>query len=133
MLELLIALASVILLGQLLGRLLARLHQPPVIGEIAAGIALGPSLLGWLHAGLQQTLIPLSVLPSLGVAAQLGVVLYMFVVGLELDAGAVRRHLRSAIALSCASIIVPLINGAALALVLYPHLSSMDVSRIRSS
>ena len=75
LLRVLIALIAVIVTGQLLSRLLARLHQPPVIGEVLAGILLGPSLIG---PELSALVLPPSVAPFLQVIAQLGVVLYMF-------------------------------------------------------
>ena len=74
LLRVLIALIAVIVTGQL-SRLLARLHQPPVIGEVLAGILLGPSLIG---PELSALVLPPSVAPFLQVIAQLGVVLYMF-------------------------------------------------------
>lgn len=74
----LLALAAVILTGQILARVLARFGQPPVIGEVLAGILLGPSLLG---ADLSALILPASIAPALGIIAQLGVILYMFLVG----------------------------------------------------
>ena len=125
--DLLTALAAVILLSQVLGRLFARLHQPPVIGEILAGLALGPSLLGRLLPEVQHAIIPTAALSPMNATAQLGVVLYMFLVGLELDGGAIRRQLRATLALSSATVVVPLLAGAALALVLYPRFSPASV------
>ena len=125
--DLLTALAAVILLSQLLGRLFARLHQPPVIGEILAGLALGPSLLGRFFPEVQHAIFPAAALTPVNATAQLGVVLYMFLVGLELDAGVVRRQLRATLALAGSTIVVPLLGGAALALVLYPRFSPASV------
>jgi hypothetical protein len=91
--DLLTARATVILLSQLLGRLVARLHRPLVIGEILAGLAMGPSLLGRFLPEVQHAIFPATALTPINVTAQLGVVLYMFLIGLELDAGVVRRQL----------------------------------------
>ncbi|HUP92549.1 MAG TPA: cation:proton antiporter, partial [Solimonas sp.] len=117
MLHLLIALAAVILLGLVLARLLARLHQPPVIGEVLAGILLGPSLLG---TGLSQRILPPDVAPNLQLIAQLGVVLYMFCVGLELNAGTLRRRMGPTLAISLSGMVLPFALGVLLALWLYP-------------
>jgi Kef-type K+ transport system membrane component KefB len=124
----LLALVKAIVVGRLLGRLFRFLHQPPVIGEVVAGILLGPSLLGRVAPPVYEYLLPGSVAPFLGVVAQLGVILYMFLVGLELNLAIVREHGRTALAISHASIVVPFLLGALLALGLYPRLSSRDVS-----
>src|SRR5688572_29109236 len=75
LLRVLIALAAVIVVGQVLARVFAAVGQPPVIGEVVAGILLGPSLLGEEVSAL---ILPASVAPFLGLIAQLGVILYMF-------------------------------------------------------
>jgi Kef-type K+ transport system membrane component KefB len=121
----LLTLAAVILLGQLLARLFAFLHQPPVIGEVIAGIALGPSILG---KDLSAWLLPVDAAPFLNMIAQLGVILYMFLVGLELNADFLRHRARTTVAISHASILAPFLLGSVLALTLYPRLSSADVS-----
>jgi Kef-type K+ transport system membrane component KefB len=98
-----------------------------VIGEVLAGICLGPSLLGrvWPEAG--NFVLPAAVAPSLSVVAQLGAILYMFIVGLELNAGVLRRHGHVTLAISHASIIVPFLLGATMALWIYPLMSHRDV------
>lgn len=124
LLHLLLALAAVIVAGQLLGRLLALVGQPPVIGEVAAGILLGPSIIG---TDVSALILPPAVAPFLGVLAQIGVVLYMFLVGLDLRLDELRRRAHITVATSHASILLPFILGAALALFLYPRVSSADV------
>jgi Kef-type K+ transport system membrane component KefB len=125
--RLLLALAAVILVGRLFSILLERIGQPPVIGEVLAGIALGPSLLGWVSRswlGLETSpLMPPEVAPYLSIIAQLGVILYMFLVGLEFNAGLLRSQAHAAIAISHASIIVPFLLGAGLALGLFARLA----------
>jgi Kef-type K+ transport system membrane component KefB len=79
LLHVLLTLAAVLALGQVLSRFLALLWQPPVMGEILAGILLGPSLLGPERA---EWLLPATAAPLLGVLAHLGVILYMLLVGL---------------------------------------------------
>ena len=122
--QVLIALTAVIVVGQLLSRLLARVGQPPVIGEVLAGILLGPSLIGTEWSA--KILAP-SAAPALGVIAQLGVILYMFLVGLELHLGQLRQRAPVTVAISYTSILLPFAAGSALALYLYPRLSSPDV------
>ncbi len=126
----LLALTAVIVCGHLLGRLFRSIGQPPVIGEVVAGIALGPSLLGRAAPGAFQFLLPESIAPYLGLIAQLGVILYMFVLGLEHDTGLLRQRGWATLLISQASIFVPFAFGIILALFLYPLLSSAAVPRI---
>ncbi|HXC64526.1 MAG TPA: cation:proton antiporter, partial [bacterium] len=81
----LLALAAVLALGAVMGRLFKALGQPAVIGEVLAGILLGPSFLGRVAPDLGAFVLPASVAPNLGMVAQLGVILYMFQVGLDLN------------------------------------------------
>jgi hypothetical protein len=92
LLQVLAALTAVIVTGQLLARAFAALGQPPVIGEVVAGILLGPSFLG---AELSARILPPAVAPYLGVVAQLGVILSMFLDGRELDEGLRRARARA--------------------------------------
>lgn len=126
--HLLLALAAVIAAGRSLGVVFRWIGQPPVIAEVIAGILLGPSLLGAIAPEAKDYLLPDSVAPSLQVIAQLGVILYMFVVGLELDLGLLHERGHSTVAISHASIVVPFLLGALLALAMYPALSLRDVS-----
>jgi Kef-type K+ transport system membrane component KefB len=123
----LLALAVVIVVARAFGALFALLNQPPVVGEVLAGIFLGPSLLGRIAPGVAAYLLPPAVAPFLGVLSQIGVVLYMFLVGLELDFKQMRASGHATVAISHASIVTPFVLGSALALVLYPRLSSRDV------
>src|SRR5262245_36557072 len=120
----LLALVAVLLTGRVLARLFGYLGQPPVIGEVVAGILLGPSLLGRETSAL---ILPAAVAPYLGVVAQLGVILYMFLVGLELNGELLRARAHATVAISHASIVVPFLLGAALALWFYPLLSHRGV------
>ncbi|MEW6754928.1 MAG: cation:proton antiporter [Candidatus Latescibacterota bacterium] len=123
----LLALAAVVVAGRLLSRLFHYLRQPPVIGEVVAGILLGPSLLGHLWPSGAAFPFPAAIVPHLGVLAQVGVVLYMFVVGLELDVGELRRRGSATAGIAQAGMAVPFVLGAGLALVLYPVLSTSAV------
>jgi Kef-type K+ transport system membrane component KefB len=127
-LHLLLALAAVVVIGRLLGFALRSVGQPPVIGEVVAGILLGPSLLGRLAPELASYILPASVAPFLNIVAQLGVVAYMFLVGLELNVDVVRERAHATVATSHASIVLPFVLGSALALILYPRLATSDVS-----
>jgi Kef-type K+ transport system membrane component KefB len=126
-LHVLLALVVVILAARGLGFLFSYLHQPPVIGEMIAGIMLGPSLLGRVAPDLASYLLPPSIMPSLGVLSQVGVILFMFLVGLELDTSLLRKKSHSTLAISHASIVLPFVLGAATSLWLYPRLSTSDV------
>ena len=127
LLHVLLALVVVIVAARLVGALFRRLAQPPVIGEVIAGILLGPSLLGRIAPEAYALLLPPSVAPFLQVIAQVGVILYMFLVGLELNPVHLRRSPHAALAISHASIVVPFLLGSALALFLYPILATSDV------
>src|SRR4051812_23433945 len=103
-----------------MGRLFVRLRQPAVIGEILGGIMLGPSVLGLLPGNLPQVLFPADVRPHLTVIAQLGLVLFMFIVGLEVDLRLIQSRRRVATTVSLSSIALPFGLGVALAFGLYP-------------
>jgi Kef-type K+ transport system membrane component KefB len=104
-------LAIIILLARLLGTAAKRLGQPPVLGEIIAGILLGPTL---FHGKITATLFPITLRPPLSALANLGVVIFMFAVGYELDLRLLRGHERVAASVSVSSVILPLSLGAAL-------------------
>ncbi len=109
--RLLLCLVIVLALGRVVGAASRKLGQPVVIGEILAGIALGPSLLGLLPGDLDVLLFPELVRPYLQLVAQLGLVLFMFVVGLEVDLDVVRRSGKRALAISLTSIAFPFLLG----------------------
>ena len=125
--HLLIALTAVIVVGRIVGRAFTLIGQPPVIGEVVGGILLGPSLLGRISPEAYQFILPPEVAPYLGLVAQLGVILYMFLVGLELNSDRLRGNVHTTVAISHASIVVPFVLGSALALPLYPRLSTNTV------
>src|SRR5262245_62062183 len=98
------------------------------MGEIVAGIMLGPSVLGAISHEAYAFLLPQAAAPHLGIVAKIGVVLFMFLVGLELDAKLLRGSSHTTLAISHASIIAPFILGVVLALALYPIYSHRGVS-----
>ncbi|HET7038280.1 MAG TPA: cation:proton antiporter [Gemmatimonadales bacterium] len=125
---LLAQIAVVLLTCQLVGRLLSKIGQPRVMGEMIAGIMLGPSLLGWLAPGASALLFPAESLGFVNALSQIGLVFFMFLVGLELDLTMLRGQSRVAVLTSHASIIAPFFLGSCLALVLYPRVSDDSVS-----
>jgi Kef-type K+ transport system membrane component KefB len=112
-------LTVILVASRLVGRLIMRVGQPRVVGEMIAGILLGPSLFGLIAPSLHASLFPPDSLGLMSVVSQIGLVLYMFVVGTHLQPDFLRHALRSAMLISLAGIIVPLIVGAGLATVLY--------------
>jgi len=118
--------AVIIVVARLFGRVARLLRQPAVIGEIVAGIALGPSLLGLFPGDLDGHLFPPEIQPYLRILAQLGLVLFMFIVGLELDVALIRGRGRRAASISLASIILPFALGAAATLLLHPLHDQVD-------
>lgn len=128
--EVLIALTVVVITGRLLGKVLAKIGQPPVIGEVVAGILLGPSLLGRFAPGFEAHLFPDAAKPTLGVVAEIGVVLYMFAVGVEFDAAALRRRAARFVLVSQASIAVPFLLGLGIAALIRPEFALPGVPPI---
>jgi Kef-type K+ transport system membrane component KefB len=117
--RLILQILVIVAAARLLGSAARYFGQPPVIGEIAAGIALGPSLLGAWLPGVSAQLFPANSLGLLQILAQVGVILFMFVVGLDLDWKAVRTKAHAAVAVSHVSILFPFLLGVLLAFPLY--------------
>jgi len=127
LLHVLLALVLIVLVSRVLGALFRRIDQPPVVGEVIAGIALGPSLLGRIAPDVAAYVLPASIAPSLSIIAQVGVIVFMFLVGMELDTSLLRNKAHAALAISHASIIAPFVLGALTALWIYPKLATSDV------
>ena len=127
LLHLLLALFVVLVAARLVGLVFRRLGQPPVIGEVVAGILLGPSLLGRAWPQASHFLLPPEVAPYLSAIAQIGVILYMFVIGLELDTTLLLRRPHVTFAVSITGMVAPFLLGLALAGVLYPTLAGEGV------
>lgn len=125
---LLLQLVVIIIAARLFGSLFRHFAQPRVMGEIVAGIVLGPSLLGFLWPQALSFLFPQNSLEPLRLLSQIGVALFMFVVGMELELAHLRKRAHTAIMVSHASIIVPFFLGASLALVVYRSLAPGEIS-----
>ncbi|MET7763956.1 cation:proton antiporter [Streptomyces sp. NPDC005355] len=110
--------AIVLLAGRLLIGLSRRLRQPPVVAEIAIGIMLGPSVLGLLPGDLPERIFPHDARPMLSAVAQVGLLLFMFLAGWEMDLGRLRGRGRSIGVMAGLSMAVPLVLGAGAAVLL---------------
>ena len=125
---LLLQIIVIITTARLLGALLARIGQPAVIGEMIAGIVLGPSFLGVLSPGLMTFLFPAGSMATLKVLSEFGVIVFMFVVGMDVNSQQLREKAHAAIMVSHVSIIVPFSFGVALSLFIYRSLGSASTS-----
>jgi Kef-type K+ transport system membrane component KefB len=128
--QLLLAIAVVVAACKAAGWLMRRIGQPPVVGEIAAGILLGPSVLGAAWPAGASALIPDTILPQLNVVAQVGVVLFVFLTGLELNTKLLRGRGHLAVVVSHVSIAVPFVLGVLLAAVAYAKFAPQGVGSL---
>ena len=118
----------VIGLSRLIGLAFRSIKQPQVIGEIVAGIMLGPSLFGLLAPSWASGIFPPETTPILGILSQIGLLFFMFLIGLELNPQYLKGNLKVGVLISHVSILVPFALGSILALFIYPHLSDSSVS-----
>ncbi|WP_017651188.1 cation:proton antiporter [Fortiea contorta] len=118
----------VIGLSRLVGLAFKSIKQPLVIGEIVAGIMLGPSLFGLIAPSVAANLFPPETIPFLNVLSQVGLIFFMFLIGLELNPKYLSGQLETAILTSHVSILVPFSLGTVLAILLYPLVSNGSVS-----
>lgn len=118
----------VIGLSRLVGLAFKSIKQPLVIGEIVAGIMLGPSLFGLVAPHIAVTLFPPETIPFLNVLSQVGLIFFMFLIGLELNPKYLSGQLEVAVLTSHVSILVPFSLGTLLAVLLYPLVSNAGVS-----
>jgi Kef-type K+ transport system membrane component KefB len=118
----------ILILAGLFRRLFRAIHQPPVMGEMIAGIVLGPSVLGLFFPEAMSFLFPASSLETLRLLSQIGVVLFMFTVGMELNVQHLREKGSAAVMISHASIVVPFLLGSGLSLFLYRDLAPAGTS-----
>lgn len=110
---------TIIIAARFFGWMFRKIGQPSVMGEIVAGIVLGPSLVGMLFPQYSALLFPVASLGNLQFLSQIGLILFMFVIGMELDLKALKNKANDAVIISHASIIFPFTLGIALAYFIY--------------
>jgi Kef-type K+ transport system membrane component KefB len=111
---------AIVVVARLVGLVARRINQPMVIAEMVAGILLGPSVLGWLWPEASTVLFPDASLELLQLVSNLGLIPFMFLVGLEFDARISRAHRRAGLLVSQATFVIPLALGILLAPQLEP-------------
>jgi Kef-type K+ transport system membrane component KefB len=126
--QLILSIGTILLAARMFGWFFQRLGQPRVVGEMTAGIVLGPSLFGRFFPGAFAHVFPSSSLPSLTVLSQLGLLLFMFVVGLEVHLNRILKQRAAVVLISNVSILLPLALGIGLAKALYPQFAGDGVA-----
>lgn len=124
---LILQIIAIIIAARLFGFLLKKIGQPSVIGEIIAGIVLGPSLVGTYFPEFSAFLFPKASLPNLKFFSQIGLILFMFIIGMELDLKILKKKVHEAFIISHASIIVPFTLGMGLAYYIYDAYAPANV------
>jgi Kef-type K+ transport system membrane component KefB len=125
---LLVQLILIILVARVFGTFFVKMGQPAVIGEMLAGIVLGPSVVGALFPGAFQFIFPVSSLGALRMLSQVGVILFMFVVGMELDLKQLRSKAYTAVMVSHAGIVFPYFLGVIFSLFIYQSFASQNAT-----
>jgi len=125
---LLLQIILILITARVFGWLAGRIGQPSVVGEIVAGICLGPSLLGWISHNSSAFLFPADSFKNLQFLSQIGLAFFMFVVGMELDTHKVKNKAHDAVMISHASIVIPFFLGVWLAYYIYPQFSPANIS-----
>jgi len=125
---LLLQITVILAAAKLTAAAVARAGQPAVVGEMLGGILLGPSFFGWLTPPVHRALFPADATGSLQLLSQIGVILFMFLVGSELNLSRVRRNARTAVAVSYAGIAAPMLLGVALSWVLFRDFAPSGVT-----
>jgi Kef-type K+ transport system membrane component KefB len=126
--QLVLQIAVILVAARVVGFLFQKINQPQVMGEMVAGILLGPSLLGWLAPSISAALFPPASLAYLNALSQVGLVVFMFVVGLALNPTELHGYGHAAVLTSHMSIVAPFCLGGLTALYLYPRLSDDGVT-----
>jgi Kef-type K+ transport system membrane component KefB len=127
---LLLQLAVIIVAARAFGLLFQRIRQPVVIGEMFAGIVLGPSIFGYAFPDQHAALFSEQSRPALTFIAQAGVIVFMFVIGTGIELDTFRRHSRAIAAIATSGIVVPFVLGAGLAVFLYRAFASPSIPRV---
>lgn len=121
-----IQLGVIMMTTQLLSLVLKRMRQPRVISEVIGGIFLGPTLFGRIP-GFTDHIFPKDTIPFLSLVANIGLCLFLFLVGLEIDASVIRRNARLSMTVALAGMVIPFGLGAALSIPIYHHFIDADV------
>jgi Kef-type K+ transport system membrane component KefB len=116
---LLLQVIVILIVAKLISAIFLKVGQPPVIGEMIAGIILGPSLLGMLFPNAMSFLFPAPSMGALRLFSQIGVILFMFIIGMEINARRLQEKARAAVVISHASIIAPFFLGVSVSLLIY--------------
>jgi Kef-type K+ transport system membrane component KefB len=125
---LLLQIIVIIAFARLFGFLFKKVAQPAVVGEIIAGIVLGPSLIGFFFPEVNTFLFPAASLGALHFLSQIGLILFMFIIGMELDLKAISKQAYGAVIISHASIIIPYTLGMGLAYFIYNSYAPKGIS-----
>ena len=124
---LLMQIITIVLVARIFGWIFRKIGQPTVIGEIIAGIALGPSLFGLYFPDLNHSLFPVESLGNLQVLSQVGLILFMYVIGMELDLKVLKNKANDAVVISHASIVIPFALGIGLSYFIYHEFAPQGV------
>ncbi|WP_116787379.1 cation:proton antiporter [Flavobacterium psychrotrophum] len=125
---LLVQIITILFVARLFGWICRKIGQPSVVGEMIAGIVLGPSLVGTYFPEYSGMLFPAASLPNLKYFSQVGLILFMYVVGMELDLSVLKNKAKDAVIISHASIIIPFTMGLGLAYFIYDQFAPADVA-----
>jgi Kef-type K+ transport system membrane component KefB len=121
---LLLQIISILIVSRCFGYLFAKIGQPTVIGEILAGIVLGPSLLGYFYPGAFHFLFAANSLGNLYILSQVGLILFMFTIGMDLNLGVLKEKISETYVISHASILIPYLLGMLLAYFVYEEFAA---------
>ncbi|MDR2120353.1 MAG: cation:proton antiporter [Tannerella sp.] len=125
---LLLQIIVILITARIVGWIFNRMRQPSVIGEILAGIILGPSILGYFMPEVSLFLFPQESLSSINMLSQFGLMLFMYTIGMELDLGEVKKKLQTSILISHTSLIVPFFLGVLMAYFIYDTYAGRETS-----
>src|SRR5262249_1994380 len=123
----LLQITTILVIAKVTAAIVARAGQPAVVGEMLGGILLGPSFFGWLWPSVHRTVFPADTTATLQLLSQIGVILFMFLVGCELDLTRRTRNARPAVVVSYAGIGVPLLLGIALSWTIFQDFAPQGV------